>query len=420
MKCHGCGHEFPTALKRCPRCHRSASRLIRTSSDSRLLEFPRRPRAATPAESTAPPLPAWRVELNEKVRAIKARRDASGQLDTQIEEAAIAAPPAPRSSVAPPPSHESRASFGNDSLRFGANRIAGEPQPAASGATIKRSSNNIVEAALVRVKRASENASRAALPKIEPARSIQGRGVDREATARALAPAIEIESRADYVPIPIPDTKPEVAEPPIIRSAPKPVQTVERRYIEPRVSEEPATLDPGLDEAVEFSSLPVIDEIEPLDYLEAEIRRVDKTHGADFLRNESPSVITHAMIGAVDLLALALSCAPFLAIVRIVDGSFSSAQTRVSTIAVLLLVSFFYLALTQWLCGRTFGMMLTNTRVVDSTTFGPPSPSRALIRTVGYFLAAAPAMLGILWTAFDHKHRGWQDIVSGTLVVRDF
>jgi uncharacterized RDD family membrane protein YckC len=65
-------------------------------------------------------------------------------------------------------------------------------------------------------------------------------------------------------------------------------------------------------------------------------------------------------------------------------------------------------------------MMLTNTRIVDSQTFEAPSAPRALLRTAGYFIAAAPAMLGIIWVAFNRKRQGWQDFISGTVVVRDF
>jgi uncharacterized RDD family membrane protein YckC len=104
----------------------------------------------------------------------------------------------------------------------------------------------------------------------------------------------------------------------------------------------------------------------------------------------------------------------------IADGSFSIVQTRLASVAIVALIAFFYLALTQCLCGRTFGMMLTNTRVVDAQAFEAPSPSQALLRTAGYFIAAAPALAGIIWAAFDYKHRGWQDFISGTVVVRDF
>jgi uncharacterized RDD family membrane protein YckC len=286
----------------------------------------------------------------------------------------------------------------------------------------RRSSDNIVEAALTRVKRASENASRAALPKIEPARSVQpaqqvSMAAERQATALALDPVPELESRIEVAPAPRPGAvQARMPRPGRVQPS-APIQ----RRVEPTVINEPA-LSPAIDasEAHIHASTPVFDEIEPLDYLEAEVRKVDRALGAEFLRNESASILTHVLSGMVDLGSVALSCSLFLAFIRIADGSFSASQTKLASAVMIGLISFFYLALTQCLCGRTFGMMLTNSRVVDAQTFEAPSASQALMRTAGTFVAAAPALAGILWAAFDHKHRGWQDFLSGTVVVRDF
>jgi uncharacterized RDD family membrane protein YckC len=404
MKCHGCGHEFPNTSARCPRCHRSTTRRARTSTDSRLLEFPRRTRVTTPAETSAPPLPAWRVELNEKVRAIRANRGTSTPApESAVEETATSFDARTSVSVRQDEARDSVDRNGN--VRAVAPRPESNQSPAATG---RRSSNNIVEAALTRVKRATENASRAALPKIEPARSIQGSLGTRQATARVLDPIPEVEPTVEFTPAP----RPEVVQP----SAVKAEQVDEIAIATP----EAAVSEPYVDDAPEPPPVLVLDELEPLDYLEAEVRKVDKALGAEFLRNESPSIVTHAVIGVVDLLAVAISCSPFLAIVMIADGSFSILQTRFATGAIVAMIAFFYLALTQCLCGRTFGMMLTNTRVVDAQAFEAPAPSQALLRTAGYFIAAAPALIGIIWAAFDYKHRGWQDFISGTVVVRDF
>jgi uncharacterized RDD family membrane protein YckC len=413
MKCHGCGHEFPNTSARCPRCHRATSRRGRTSTDSRLLEFPRRARVAAPAEASAAPLPAWRVELNEKVRAIRANRDASSAtIEPPVEELVRSFDAGAQSNILSGRQDELRRAYDKDaSLRATAPRTENESAtPAAVSG--RRSSNNIVEAALTRVKRATENASRAALPKIEPARSIQPSNpvsmiVDRQATARALDPVPEVEPAVEIVPTP----RPEVVQPLIVMNAPAEATAVtEASVVAETMAEDKATPAPTL----------VLDEIGPLDYLEAEVRKVDKAYGAEFLRNESPSMITHAVIDIFDLMAVALSCSPFLAFVMIADGSFSIVETRLATGAMVLLIAFFYLALTQCLCGRTFGMMITNTRVVDSQAFEAPSPAQAFLRTVGYFVAAAPALVGIMWAAFDNKHRGWQDLISRTVVVRDF
>ena len=107
-------------------------------------------------------------------------------------------------------------------------------------------------------------------------------------------------------------------------------------------------------------------------------------------------------------------------LVEIVNGNYAESRTGIAVVAVILLVSCFYLALTQSLCGKTFGMMLTNTRLVDAQNFEPITAGRAMLRTLGYFIALAPAMIGILWLALNRKRRAWQDYIAGTMVVRDF
>ena len=487
MKCHGCGHEFPNVSARCPRCQRSTSRRGRTSTDSRLLEFPRRARIAPPPETR--PMPAWRAELNEKVKAIRANRSASSA-PAQVAVEEMAAPPEPESSVIVR-RDETRMAYGMDSVvQNGGARVEAGQTPASAVTTAKRSSNTIVEAALVRVKRASEAASRAALPKIEPARlSVP---IDRQATARALEP--EVETTLEATPAPLPEPiKPVVTKPltsqqtvPEVKSvemtvAPAPAKTTVTTpaissaatlRVEPAVvvqravrtavptmkpSAEPAvaqtavrTLVPAIppsvepaiahtatptaataiappttsvaipQETIDVASLPAIDDLEPLDYLEAEIRKVDKVLAAEFKRDESPTVAMHLVIGIVDLIAVAVSSSPFLAFIRIADGSFSLFQTRLASGCIVGMLAFFYLALTQFLCGKTFGMMLTNTRIVDVAEYKTPTSSQVLVRTVGYFISAAPACIGFLWAAINRKHRGWHDFVSNTMVVRDF
>jgi uncharacterized RDD family membrane protein YckC len=360
--------------------------------------------------------------LNEKVRAIRAKRNTpAAQLETPSEQIASSFEVNASEGLSGDRYDEQHTSYGSGDIHRGASILAESvrQQPQAVSAA-RRSSTNIVEAALTRVKRASENASRAALPKIEPARPIQtpmSLSIDRQATARALAPAPEVETKPEPEPVPALD----IVQAPVVKPA-----SVEKKVTEraqpTMIAPTPKKVSPPshVETAGIVSSTPVIDDLEPLDYLEAEIRKVDKALGAEFKKNESPSIMTHAVINIVDLIALALSCSPFLAIVSISDGTFSQTRTRFATTGVVLLVTFFYLALTQSLCGRTFGMMLTNTRVVDELSFETPSASRALLRTAGYFVAAMPAMVGFVWAAFNRRHRGWQDFLSGTVVVRDF
>jgi uncharacterized RDD family membrane protein YckC len=421
MKCHGCGHEFAKTLNRCPRCHRSTARRGRASTDSRLLEFPKRVRVAAPVEAPVS-IPAWRAELNEKVRAIRARRSADSQAAAGAELPESSFDIDTRTEAPVQEQLEPAVSYAtNVSSRNPAPRAAQIERTAMPATSARRTSSNIVEAALIRVKRASENASRAALPKIEPARTMPastqaGLALDRQATARALEPAPEIESH----PEPAPSPRPELVQTQFTRSARIDPVLPEPESVKPVVAPSAESQTSFDDDIVEQTRTLILDELEPLDYLEAEVRKVDQALGAEFLRNESPSIFAHAVIFFVDAITVAATCSPFLAIIRIADGNFTSAQTKFTSGAIVALLSFFYLALTQSLCGRTFGMMLTNTRIVDSLSFEAPSASRALLRTIGYFVAAAPALIGIIWAAFNKKRRGWQDFISGTVVVRDF
>ncbi|HXG92974.1 MAG TPA: RDD family protein [Blastocatellia bacterium] len=304
-------------------------------------------------------------------------------------------------------------------------RLAAQPAPAA-----QKEANPIVEAALRRVRRATENANRAALPKIEPVPPIQpstkgALAVDREATARALErePEVAPEARARTAPLP------EVVKEPIPELEVHEPETVKPAVVEPepqvKLSEPLESYQNDLHESYieDVQGAPAvlpIDELEPIDYLEAEIRKVDKTLGLEFARNESPSLVAHLAIWVIDLLTIAASCFPFFALAIITNGSFAQEHSRVAAGIIISLVSFFYLAITQSLCGKTFGMMMTNTRVVDAATFEPLTPARALMRTVGCFIAAAPLMIGVLWAIGNRRHRGWQDYFSGTMVARDF
>jgi len=431
MKCQGCGHEFSNTLLRCPRCRRLSSRRAEGSGESRLIEFPRRVRTSEsePAEAS---LPAWRIELNEKVRARKAKQGS----EDEIESAAAEPAPPPEPDFTHAPSREtittvSQAreshSFYSDDTYSRRRRTEANPRASFSPAALQTASsdNPIVQAALSRARRASENASRAALPRIESNRAVSPAAknsfsIDREATARVLEPAPELSTAvADSLPADAvaPVTKPERVEPaPVPRIVgPAPI---------PRIVATPPIVEddmPRFEAAVaEPASVTPIDEIEPCDYLEAEVRRVDKALSAEFSRNESPALGTHVVINVIDLLVVAMSGLPFLAAIGLTNGSFASPQTRAASIAIVAVVAFFYLALTHCLCGKTVGMMLTNTRIVDATSFDNPSRKQALVRALGYFVAAAPAMLGLLWMIGNRKRRGWHDFISGTFVARDF
>lgn len=66
----------------------------------------------------------------------------------------------------------------------------------------------------------------------------------------------------------------------------------------------------------------------------------------------------------------------------------------------------------------TPGKMAVGARIVDAKTGGNPSTGQLLGRYAGYYLAAIPLLLGLVWVAFDPRKQGWHDKLAGTVVVR--
>ena len=68
--------------------------------------------------------------------------------------------------------------------------------------------------------------------------------------------------------------------------------------------------------------------------------------------------------------------------------------------------------------GKTIGKMIFGLRVVRPDG-QPLTYSRALVRTLGYFLSAIPLFLGFLWVGFSPGKRAWHDALADTLVARE-
>lgn len=68
--------------------------------------------------------------------------------------------------------------------------------------------------------------------------------------------------------------------------------------------------------------------------------------------------------------------------------------------------------------GSTPGMRLMNLQVVRDADGGRLSGGQALLRLVGYWISAAVMYLGFAWILIDQRHRGWHDLIAGTVVVQ--
>lgn len=68
--------------------------------------------------------------------------------------------------------------------------------------------------------------------------------------------------------------------------------------------------------------------------------------------------------------------------------------------------------------GSTPGMRMMGLQVVRDVDGGPISVGQAVLRLIGYWVSGAVLYLGYIWIFIDKRHRGWHDLIAGTVVVQ--
>lgn len=66
----------------------------------------------------------------------------------------------------------------------------------------------------------------------------------------------------------------------------------------------------------------------------------------------------------------------------------------------------------------TPGKQLVSAIIVDAYTGEKPSTAQYIWRYFGYFVAAIPFFIGLLWILFDKRNQGWHDKLAGTVVIQ--
>lgn len=99
------------------------------------------------------------------------------------------------------------------------------------------------------------------------------------------------------------------------------------------------------------------------------------------------------------------------------DLLLASDPALVGALGLTLAIATVYVLVFQITIGRTPGMKVLKTRIID--VYGdPPSTGRAAARTAGYLAGVATLGLGFLWVGFDSEKRGLHDWISGSYVVK--
>ena len=69
--------------------------------------------------------------------------------------------------------------------------------------------------------------------------------------------------------------------------------------------------------------------------------------------------------------------------------------------------------------GQTPGMRPFSLRVVRDSDGSRIGWGVALLRTIGLWVATAVLYIGLIWIFIDKRHRGWQDLIAGTVMVKE-
>lgn len=111
-----------------------------------------------------------------------------------------------------------------------------------------------------------------------------------------------------------------------------------------------------------------------------------------------------------------LLIAPFV----LLGGSWLSLGGFFAFLVTFSIVMFIYLTASIGLFGRTFGMRIFSLELIDAENEDYPSLHQAAVSSSIYLLSVAFGGIGFLTLPFNEEKRAVHDLVSGTIIVREF
>lgn len=118
----------------------------------------------------------------------------------------------------------------------------------------------------------------------------------------------------------------------------------------------------------------------------------------------------------IGVFASLILLSPFM----LTGGSWLSAAGFFAIAAAVAIVMFLYLTVSIAFIGRTFGMRLFSLELVDVDENAYPTLHQAAVSSSVYLLSLAFAGIGFLPLFFNEERRAAHDILSGTILVREY
>ncbi len=121
-----------------------------------------------------------------------------------------------------------------------------------------------------------------------------------------------------------------------------------------------------------------------------------------------------------DLIIGSFASLIFLSPFMLMSGKFFSLEGTFAFVATWSIVMFIYLTTTIGLLGKTFGMKLFSLEIIDIEENDYPTLHQAAVSSAVYLLSLALGGLGFLTLIINNENRAAHDLISGTIVVREY
>lgn len=330
---------------------------------SRLIEFPSVSRSS---------VPQWRKELSERVREVHEKRAREAALEAAEEE----------------PRNKDEAGKVPPLL---------ELLPQADVAPL----NPLVTAALRRIERAhhaTQGVNRLAGP---PGRAALAYAIESEYRAEAL-PEFEI-ARVGAV---------DSLETQQFEGLPE-TEPVQPEKVHNLVVVPPSITKTDVQETKPRPRRLIVENDTALNYLDS----VPTSVRVEVVKYQPAPAFVRVLGAMVDLMVVALLCAPFGALVELTKGNWSDLSVAATGAAVFSVTSFLYFTISTALTGRTFGMRPFSLRIVDARTGLIPTGKQSAGRSLVYLGTILTLGLAALYVLIDRDKQTAHDRLTHTTVI---
>jgi uncharacterized RDD family membrane protein YckC len=129
------------------------------------------------------------------------------------------------------------------------------------------------------------------------------------------------------------------------------------------------------------------------------------------------SAFARVLGAAVDLMVVALLCAPFAALVELTNVNWRDLKIALTAAAVFSLMSFLYFTISTAFTGRTLGMRIFSLRIVDARTGLIPTGKQSAGRALIYLGTILTLGLASLYVLLDRDKQTAHDRLTRTTVI---